>query len=140
MSKEIEEILKVNALFYKALGTRDLELMERVWIQDSRAKCIHPGWTVLRGWEAIRQSWENVFDPADQVDIKLHNVTCEVKGDVAWVTCIQHMTYVNRLPVGVNISLSTNIFKRQNARWLMVVHHASPLPIVRIEKPEESLQ
>ncbi len=131
MSKnsDYEEVIKVNERFYKALGTRDLELMDTVWVKDSTAGCVHPGWTMLRGWQAIRQSWENVFDPNDQVDIRLSGISVEVKGDVAWLTCIQELTYINRNPVMINVSQSTNIFKRYDSRWLMVLHHASPIPI-----------
>ncbi len=136
---EAEAVLKANKLFYRALGTRDLDLMGRVWIQDDRAKCVHPGWTSLNGWEAIRQSWENVFDPRDQVDIEISNVSLRVAGRTAWLTCIQKMTYVCRDPVMVNISVSTNIFERHGERWLMVLHHASPLPIMGAEEsPSET--
>ena len=88
-----EEVLKVNQRFYEALGRRDLELMGTVWVKDSRAGCVHPGWIMLQGWEAIRQSWENVFDPRDQLNIRLSNVNVEVRGDVAWVTCNQELIY-----------------------------------------------
>ncbi|MGE5443845.1 MAG: YybH family protein [Ignavibacteriales bacterium] len=126
---DYEEVIKVNERFYKALGTRDLELMETVWIKDSRAGCVHPGWVMLQGWQAIRQSWENVFDPRDQVDIKLSGISVEVKGDVAWLTCIQELTYINRDPIMMNVSQSTNIFERRDSGWLMILHHASPIPI-----------
>ena len=75
-----ELILEVNERFYRALGTRDLSLMDTVFVRDERAGCTHPGWVMLRGWEAIRQSWENFFDPEDRLAIKLHNVTVDIKG------------------------------------------------------------
>ncbi len=128
-NSDYEEVIKANERFYKALGTRDLELMDTVWIKDSRAGCVHPGWVMLQGWQAIRQSWENVFDPSDQVDIKLSGISVEVKGDVAWLTCIQELTYINRDPIMMNVSQSTNIFERHDSGWLMVLHHASPIPI-----------
>ncbi len=126
---DYEEVIKVNERFYNALGTRDLELMDVVWIKDSRAGCVHPGWIMLQGWQAIRQSWENVFDPRDRVDIRLSGISVEIKGDVAWLTCIQELTYINRDPMTMNVSQSTNIFKRYGSGWLMVLHHASPIPI-----------
>jgi len=142
MSKDsdYEEVLKVNERFYKALGTRDLELMNTVWVKDSRAGCVHPGWIMLQGWQAIRQSWENVFDPRDQVDIKLSKITVEVKGNAAWVTCIQQLIYINRDPIMVNVSQSTNIFERHDSGWLMILHHASPIPITNYEIIETTLQ
>ena len=124
-----ELILDVNSRFYKALGTRDLELMGTVFVHDERAGCTHPGWVMLEGWEAIRQSWENVFDPEDQLDIKLHNVTVDIEGDAAWVSCIQELTYIKRDPIMINVSVSTNIFEKNESGWRMVIHQASPVPI-----------
>jgi uncharacterized protein (TIGR02246 family) len=129
-----ELILEVNERFYRALGTRDLSLMDTVFVRDERAGCTHPGWVMLRGWEAIRQSWENVFDPEDRLAIKLHNVTVDINGDAACVTCVQELTYVKRNPVMMNVSISTNIFERTESGWLMIIHHASPIPFVTEEK------
>ncbi len=92
------------------------------------------------GWESIKQSWENVFDPEDQVDIKLTDVNLEIKGNVAWLTCIQHLTYIKRDPMMANVSQSTNIFEKKGSSWLMVLHHASPIPISEYEMPNATLQ
>jgi ketosteroid isomerase-like protein len=135
-----KEVLKVNQRFYIALGTRDLQLMESVWVREFRVGCVHPGWIMLKGWDALRQSWENVFDPRDQLDVELANVNVEVRGNVAWVTCIQKLIYKSRIPVGINISQSTNIFEKHDSGWLMVLHHASPVPIADRETEGGSLQ
>ena len=137
-NSDYEEVLKVNDTFYKALGTRNLELMDQVWVKDSRAGCVHPGWIMISGWQAIRQSWENVFDPNDQVDIRLSSITVEIKGEVAWVTCIQQLIYINRDPIGINMSQSTNIFERHDSGWRMILHHASPIPITNYEIADRS--
>lgn len=135
-----EQVLKVNETFYRALGTRDLQLMDNVWVRESRAGCVHPGWIMLKGWDALRQSWENVFDPRDQLDVELSNLTVEIRGNVAWVTCVQKLIYKSRIPVGINISQSTNIFEKHDSGWLMVLHHASPIPMADLEARRESLQ
>lgn len=143
MTKETEKelILEVNNRFYKALGTRDLELMRTVFVHDERAGCMHPGWVMLEGWEAIMQSWENVFDPQDQLNIKLHNVSVDIQGNAAWVTCIQELTYIRRDPNFMNVSVSTNIFEKSESGWQMVIHQASPVPVVaREEKEDNNLQ
>ena len=137
-NSDYEEVVKTNQRFYDALGTRDLALMETVWVKDVRAGCVHPGWIMLRGWEAIRQSWENVFDPEDQADIKLSDISVEIRGDVAWVTCIQQMVYMKRDPIMISIAQSTNIFERHGTAWLMVIHHASPIPVANYEVTEET--
>ena len=127
-NSDIDQIIEANSRFYEALGERDLELMKTVFVQDERAGCTHPGWIMLRGFDAIIQSWENVFDPEDKLQINLHNVTVDLRGKSAWVTCIQELTYIRRDPVMMNVSVSTNIFEKTDSGWLMLIHHASPVP------------
>ena len=135
-----EQILEVNDIFYRALGTRDLELMKTIWVLEERAGCVHPGWTILRGWENIYQSWENIFDPEDQVDINLSAVNISINKNMAWLTCVQEMVYIKREPSMFNLSQSTNIFEKRDGKWLMVVHHASPIPIDNYKVEDNSLQ
>lgn len=134
---DIENVIEANRLFYEALGGRDLGLMKTVFVPDERAGCTHPGWVMLRGYDAIIQSWENVFDPEDKLDINLHNLTVDLMGDTAWVTCIQELTYIKRDPVMMNVSVSTNIFERTASGWLMLIHHASPVPFTRESEESE---
>jgi hypothetical protein len=135
-----EQILKVNELFYKALGTRDLKLMKTLWILDERAGCVHPGWTILRSWENIYQSWENIFDPEDQVDINLTKINININNNRAWLTCVQEMVYLKRDLSMFNLSQSTNIFEKIGDKWLMVLHHASPIPVNNYKVVDNSLQ
>lgn len=135
-----EKIIEANTAFYKALGTRDIELMKEVWVKDERAGCVHPGWTILRSWESIIQSWENIFDPNDQVDINISDISININKNIAWLTCIQEMVYINREPSMFNLSLSTNIFEKRDGGWLMLLHHASPLPVENYRIHERKIQ
>ncbi len=135
MLSEKKKILKANEDFYEALATRDLEAMKRVWLTDKKVGCIHPGWAIVRNWETIMKNWESLFNPEDQIDIKLSDISLELRGDMAWVTCIQEMVYIKRDPVTFKISQSTNIFAKDSERWFMLIHHASPI-IVSSYKPE----
>ena len=138
--KEKDKILEINQLFYEALGTRDINLMKKVWADDEKVGCVHPGWTILRSCEAIMQSWENVFDPEDQVDISLSDITIKIKDNMAWLTCVQEMVYIKRDPISFNLSQSTNIFEKCNKEWKMVVHHASPIPVENYKFKDKNLQ
>ncbi len=135
-----EQILKVNELFYKALGTRDLELMKTLWILDERAGCVHPGWTILRSWENIYQSWANIFDPEDQVDINLTKINININNNRAWLTCVQEMVYLKRDPSMFNLSQSTNIFEKICDKWLMVINHASTITLNNYKFVDNSLK
>lgn len=127
--EQSEEVLRINEKFYQALENGKLDLMEEIWLKDERAKCVHPGWPMLWGWEAIRQSWKNIFDSGVPIKIQISNVATEVSGDLAWVACIEHVSYVIKDQIQINMAQATNIFERQGSRWLMVHHHASPMPV-----------
>ena len=58
---DIKEIEKINHTFYEALNNANIDLMEEVWIKDDSAKCVHPGWSMLKGWKDIRDSWVKIF-------------------------------------------------------------------------------
>ena len=138
--QESDKILKINQLFYDALGTRNIHLMKEVWANEEKVGCVHPGWTILRSWEAIMQSWEGVFDPEDQVDINLSEIRIKIKDNIAWLTCVQEMVYIRRDPVSFNLSQSTNIFEKSNNEWKMVIHHASPIPVDNYNFKDTNLQ
>jgi ketosteroid isomerase-like protein len=127
--EQSEQVLRINEKFYQALENGKLDLMEEIWLKDERAKCVHPGWPMLWGWEAIRQSWKNIFDSGVPIKVQISNVATEVSGDLAWVTCIEHVSYVIRDQIQINMAQATNIFENQGSRWLMVHHHASPMPV-----------
>lgn len=135
-----QNILKTNELFYRALGTRDIDLMRNLWVRDERSGCVHPGWIVLRSWDAIMQSWENLFDPQDQVDIKISDINLDIKDSFATLTCVQEMIYIKREPVMFNLSQSTNLFEKKDGKWLMIFHHASPIPVTENIINDQNIQ
>ena len=64
MSSQEETLAQVrhaNERFYRAFEALDIDLMDAVWLHTERAKCVHPGWELLSGWEAVRKSWAAIF-------------------------------------------------------------------------------
>ena len=93
MSYEKDEIIKTNRKFYDARNRYDIDLIEQVWLTDVRAKCVHAGWPIIFGWEAIKESWKTIFETGgfDRVDIS--DFFVEVKGNSAWLNCVERATY-----------------------------------------------
>lgn len=83
---------------------------------------------------------KSAFDPQDQVDISISNVTTDISDNIAWVTCLQEIVYIKRDSVMFNLPQSTNIFEKQNGRWLMIFHHASPIPVRGYEPDKKTIQ
>src|SRR5512145_1482193 len=103
-----EQVIEANLNFYFALESLDVELMEDVWLMDANACCIHPGGERLSGWEAIRETWERIFKSTTYMRVDITDVSVEVHGNAAWVTCLENIaTY------------------EKDSGWMLVVHHAS---------------
>jgi ketosteroid isomerase-like protein len=126
---ERRALADTSAAFYRALETLDLAAMERVWSQEPIARCVHPGWDALSGWPAIRRSFEQIFAGTRWIRVTPTGVEALVLGDVGIVTCTENITSQDDQDVGVAVAQATNVFRRTQDGWRMIVHHASPAPV-----------
>jgi len=142
MSEKLQgEVLSANQSFYQAIESSDFERIEELWVKSGEVKCVHPGWPMLYGWEAVGESWKSIFENGGPIGIELSDVSAQVSGDVAWVICIEKISHRLGDEVQTGFAQSTNIFVRSGSSWLLSVHHASPMPIPGGEvSSSESLQ
>jgi ketosteroid isomerase-like protein len=117
-------VKRANERFYRAFESLDITQMAAVWVRLERAKCVHPGWDLLEGWEAIRQSWEAIFANTDYMRLVITDVSATVSGQLAWVTCVENLSDA---PDTIQVSriLATNIYEHIDDEWRIVHHHAS---------------
>jgi len=124
-----EQVVEANLKFYFALESQDIDLMDEVWATDASAICVHPGWTRLAGWENIRASWEQMFrNTNSHMRIDVSEVSVEVQGSTAWVSCLESITRANGDRIQRAQAYATNVFVFEDDRWLLVLHHASIIP------------
>lgn len=125
-----EAVLAVNAMFYRAFETRDIEAMAELWAKVPHVRCIHPGWEPLAGWDEVVGSWEQIFGGREALRFELVDVTVRVGGSLAWVELCEKLQAAHQGGVARSQVLATNIFERQpDGRWQMVHHHASPVMV-----------
>jgi ketosteroid isomerase-like protein len=103
--------------------------MDQLWVQAEWIECIHPGWPPLKGWAAIRESWGAIFRNPLHVTVRVTDVSVRIAGEVAWVSCLEHVSVSGDAHLDTSCAHATNVFVRRQGRWQMVVHHASPVPI-----------
>jgi ketosteroid isomerase-like protein len=126
-SHEAQEaaVLRANRRFYEAFERLDIDAMSEVWLQASRARCVHPGWRTLRGWPAIRESWVAIFSNTEEIKFTLSAVSVSLVGEMAWVSCVEHIIDSgNTIPVVSSVE-ATNIFEWIDSEWRLAQHHAS---------------
>jgi ketosteroid isomerase-like protein len=124
-SDEVREVEEANARFYRAFENMDLQEMEAVWAHGDYVKCIHPGWGLLVGSDAVRASWEAIFKNTEEMRFTITNVDVRVNGDLAWVACTENILSQVKDKLSVTSVLATNLFERSGNRWLLAHHHAS---------------
>lgn len=126
-----EEVAAANATFDATLSRRDLAALEALWVQDDSVTAIHPrDRAVTLGWAAVRRSWEATFARFAELSVDMPEPKVQVIGETAVVTGLENVR--GRRPTdGVTVAfeaMTTNVYRRQGGRWLMVHHHATMLP------------
>jgi len=125
MMADSTEVERINSKFYQAFESLLIEKMEEVWRHSDKTICVHPGWDLFTGWLAIRESWLSIFQNTDSMKFVITNTKIRIVNDIAIVVCMEHIESVidgEKVKFGV---LATNIFERQNNKWLMIHHHGS---------------
>jgi ketosteroid isomerase-like protein len=122
---DVSEVEQANARFYQAFETLDLARMERVWSHAEHVKCVHPGWPILVGWDAVRSSWATIFENTAEMRFTLSDVRASACGELAWVTCTENIFSEVHGRLAVTSVLATNLFERGPDGWRLVHHHAS---------------
>lgn len=116
-----DELLAANSAFYAAFNAKDAAAMEAVWSSRQEASCIHPGWNLLSGREAVIESWHAILGNPGQPKIVAAGVSTLLLGvgDVGLV--------LTRELVAGNPLMATNLFVRESGGWRLLHHHSGPV-------------
>ena len=115
----------VEAAFYEALQTGDIDKLMACWADEDDIVCIHPGGPRLIGAPAIRAAFEAMF--ANGTISAWPEQVCKVES----LTSAMH-NLVERVEILTNEGprvahvLATNVYQRTAQGWRMVAHHTSP--------------
>jgi ketosteroid isomerase-like protein len=124
-----EELLGANRSFYESLEKFDLPAMKSLWYRGPGVRCIHPGWEAINGYEAIIDSWDQVFKSTGWMRVTPTDVSTWRLGELGLVYCSENITAKHDDEVGVAVTMATNVFRQTGEGWRMVLHHASPAPV-----------
>jgi ketosteroid isomerase-like protein len=113
-----------NAAYYDAFERKDFATMASLWEPSDRTVCTHPGWPPIHGTDKILQSYASIFNGPQTLQFILTNELVVADGTLAYVSIDENLVDES----GSTSSTSgLNIFSWNDGRWLMVVHHASPI-------------
>ena len=135
-----ESIKSANTEFYRAIEAGIIERMEDVWSHTENARCVHPGWHLLVGYSRIREAWERIFASEQKMRISPTDVYVYYLGDFAWITCIENITVFQETNFDTVQAVATNLFIKHDGKWLMLHHHASPIPTMALDSESDTIQ
>jgi ketosteroid isomerase-like protein len=108
-----------NQEFYRAFRERDLVAMDRCWAQRSPVACVHPGWQGLTTRQDIIESWLGILASPNSPHIFAEDENVLFFGEAAMVLCYEI--------IGDQALMANNVFVREDDRWQLVFHQATPL-------------
>ncbi|HVN88343.1 MAG TPA: nuclear transport factor 2 family protein [Candidatus Binataceae bacterium] len=124
---ERNAIIEANRGFYTAFQSLEIEKMEGIWLRDPRIICIHPGWRKLVGWGPVMQSWERIFQSAFEMKFEVRELEIFQGRDLATIVTEENLTQRGYDGIARSQVLATNVFERVGQKWMMVLHHGSPV-------------
>ncbi|VAW78522.1 hypothetical protein MNBD_GAMMA15-588 [hydrothermal vent metagenome] len=113
--------------FYDAFANADLGEMMAVWAERDFIECIHPMCDRAQGFEAVEESWREIFDGGLRVQFKLSRIHRTQDALIAVHVHYEHLSTAddeNDWPPVI----ATNVFQLVEGSWRIVHHHASPCP------------
>ena len=119
--------------FYEAFERADLAAMMAVWAAGDSIVCVHPRGPRLVGFDAVRDSWMQIFSGGSQMRLRATEVRKYESQNVAVHTLVEVLSVPGER--GLQSVCATNVYELTDGGWRMVVHHATPME-APAEKPE----
>jgi uncharacterized protein (TIGR02246 family) len=127
VNAETAAVEAVNAELYAAFESGDLDRMNGLWDDAEDVVCVHPGWPMLRGRGSVLRSWALIMANTSYIQFFLTDVAVDVDGDFAVVTCTENILTSVEQDDGDSRVVATNVFRRRDGRWRLLIHHGSPV-------------
>ena len=117
----------VEAAFYDALQSGDIDKLMACWADEDEIVCIHPGGPRIVGLAAIRTAFEAVFERG-AVNVHPERVRRLHSGDCAIHHVLERVQLHAEAGHAAPTSwvIATNVYLKTALGWRLVLHHASP--------------
>lgn len=116
----------VEAAFYEALQSGDIEKLMACWADEDHIACIHPGGPRVVGTGAIRAAFDSLFAHGGAIAARpehisrVESLACAVHNVLEKVDVLTEEGMVHAFV------LATNVYHKTPQGWRLVAHHASP--------------
>ena len=124
-----------ESAFYDAFERGDLAAMMVVWSEGDDVVCIHPSGPRLVGFDAVRDSWMQIFTGSVKLVVRVEQ-TLRLDGPSVAVRSVVESISTPGNEGSAQRVAATNVYVLTDAGWRLAMHHASP-PEVLDAPPEE---
>jgi uncharacterized protein (TIGR02246 family) len=128
-----------ESAFYEAFERADLAAMMVVWAEGDEVVCVHPSGPRLSGFEAVRESWMQIFAGNVKLAVRVTEARRVDGPSVAVRSVVESITApgTEAPPQLVN---ATNVYVLTDAGWRIAMHHASPPEQAAAAEEDEASQ
>lgn len=129
-----DEVRKASQQFYSGLNRMangDAGPLADIWSHSAAVTTMHPIGGREVGWDAVRESFEQVARLSSNGKIELQDQRIQIAGDMACEVGIeQGQLQLAGHPVSIDHRV-TNIYQRIAEAWKIVHHHADISPAMQ---------
>lgn len=115
-----------EAAFYTAFESSDLDAMTAVWADAADISCVHPLSATLTGTIEVLESWKVILSAGQRMQIAPRVISRYDSDDLAVHHVHEHIAFGEDLANRSTI-IATNVYRRLNDGWRMVLHHGAPV-------------
>ena len=115
----------IEAAFYEALQTADIERLMACWADEDEIVCVHPGGPRVVGLGAIRATFDTIFANGSIRAWPEHVRKVETLASVVH-NVLERVEVMSESGPTQAYVLATNVYHKTAQGWRMVAHHASP--------------
>lgn len=117
---------EVEAAFYEALQSADIEKLMACWADEDEIVCIHPGGPRVVGALAIRAAFDAIFGHEGSIQVQAESIRRITSMASAVHNVLERIEVMTGEGPAHAYVLATNVYHQTPQGWRLVVHHASP--------------
>ena len=130
-ASDVDDVKAAIDGYHTAISSLDLAKIDAVWAHNDTIIDKEPtDKTITVGWEGTRKNFEGLIAAAAEVSIaQTEGPHIQVQGDLASSAGLAKAD--GKLKTGqptVAVILESDVFKKQDGRWLLVSHVTSVMP------------
>jgi ketosteroid isomerase-like protein len=124
MKKIFSTAEEAESAFYDAFERANLPAMMAVWAESDDVVCVHPQGPRLVGFEAVRESWMQIFANGAALRVRPSEQR-RFDGQSVAVHAVLELVTPTGEESPVTTVCATNVYELTTDGWRMTVHHAS---------------